>query len=480
MQQFLDWDQIVYANNTYSALVPGRMPLLNPHHLHVETGSMVFHQFMSEYFGDAGFTDVMFNNRMKSLLFASIGIICAFLLLYRITGSILLSLAGTLLIGVSHGYLHYATKFDTPIYPAAIFIVTVFILEIYRHAVKKPVVWLLVIPTAFLLFAGVMAHQYMGLVCVLLCIAIALPPWLFNLPWKPAPFLLHRKKGVVPVLETSAPTRWAAAVSIAVLGIVFIVAGYFWAGKTMQNLPFHEDDPSVGRGVFRDSMFYQWLFLYETTSDLWGDGLEEFAPEAPLRGYTDAWVAQPGNVDRFNRNYSFAYNFRDFDSDTAVIHNIVGLITLITLFGCVIYFPILWGMYGRTFFLVFASFISFSLFTTYWEPYYFEFWLIPQISQVFLFIMLIDAVFTKLKKGISVNLKPLAAGIVLFFAFSLCAHNQYYYLLPYSRTKQLEGYSRDWDEGYYMPLYSDEVYRNPDNVYGSIYNTEPGSVFSRE
>jgi hypothetical protein len=83
LQRQLDHDQIVYTNNIRSFFVGKQF--VNPHHLHFEPTGFYFHRFLTQHFPDYLGTNLMFHLRIRSLLFASIGISACFLYLYLLT-----------------------------------------------------------------------------------------------------------------------------------------------------------------------------------------------------------------------------------------------------------------------------------------------------------------------------------------------------------------------------------------------------------
>ena len=177
MQQYLDFDQIVYCNNILAALKYKTGIMFNSHHLHLEIGGKWFHQFMLKLFEKSGFTDMVFNNRLRAVVAASIGVFFMVMYLKEITGKLTWGVIGGILTGFCHGYLSYATKVDTAIYPAAGMILILWIFLKIEKAKKWSII--LTVPAAVFLFLSVMFHQYMGIACIISVIALALPSWFF-------------------------------------------------------------------------------------------------------------------------------------------------------------------------------------------------------------------------------------------------------------------------------------------------------------
>jgi hypothetical protein len=209
MPRFIDWDSSAYLNNIWKALRSIDYLLFNPHHLHVEVSGVLFQQWMLGAFGRYGFTDLLFNMEIRSLLFACVGVFFAVLYFWNITGKAAWAVLGSLLIGFTHVYLNYATKVDTAIFPASLFIGVAWLIR-RMETIRGRRVLLLAASGGGILFLGVMAHQYMAIACGLACLCSALPPWLF--PQEPLrPFSIARtpKKGERASLDAKPSLRYS-------------------------------------------------------------------------------------------------------------------------------------------------------------------------------------------------------------------------------------------------------------------------------
>ncbi len=461
MQQYLDWDQIVYLNNIRNALQPERLPLLNPHHLHLEIGGAHWHSFILERWGDAGLTDLAFNNRLRSLAAAAVALFFFVLFLREMTGSTLWALAGAILLAGTHGYMAYATKVDTPVFPSATLAMTLWVVQRLEQTRRVPLVWGVL--GGVILFLGVMAHQYMAIPAVLGCVALVLPRWLFPDPRRWAPFRRSSPQRDRSVRDI--PRRAVATVVMALVGVSLVAGAYFWAGKTVYNLPFAGEQGVEARGPLRSNTFQRWLFLYAGTN-MWGRGLEQFDPRAPFRGYTDMFISQPGTVTRFNRNYRFEDGF---------VHRQLRNMTAFLVAATVILLPALWMRYRRLFVFVLSTAVVKILFTTYWEAYYYEFWIIPGMLLVVLLVMILHHL-AVLLNGVTLRGGSLpGVAYLLFLSLVFFNHNVQHYLVNYSRVQRLESYSSEWPESYYLPLFSTDIYLHPQDVHREAF---PGSLRS--
>ncbi|RPJ08547.1 MAG: hypothetical protein EHM28_03990 [Spirochaetaceae bacterium] len=471
MQQFLDWDQIVYANNIKKAVEYNHTPLFNSHHVHLESGGKLFHEMMRDNYG---ITDVVFTNRFRALLTAASGLFFLLLFLHDLTGKTLLALAGTLVAAFSLGFLHYATKLDTPIYPAAMTCVILWVLQ-KIHLSENPVSGLgLALAGGICLAAGIAAHQYMAIPAVIMCACFFLPR--VNPASMPdfRPFTIIPAKAVKHVEKPSRRVIQAATLSVVGLALTFMlfftISSYFRMTYTpLADVPLSEDSRS----------FQRWFWSYATL-DSWGYGFKRFNPKAPFTGFSDAFLAPDHSVYVEHFDFMFSYDMKNLTAPRAFSYNVLAVYTWIVLAGSLLLCVPLYTRFGRLFPAVFLSFFALSAFSTYWEPHYFEFWLVPAILFCVQSVMVACVTAEKLARltgpraGRFAFLVPTAA--LLFFALILFCHNTRDYLVPYSRVKTLRAVSAEWEPSYYN-LWSDSIYRHPDNVYQDVYGTKPGEIY---
>ena len=461
MQQFLDWDQVWYLNHIISSVVSGGDVFYNPHHLHMELTGKVFHEFMIKYFGDSGFTDIVFNVRLKSLLFACIGIFFSVLYLKNVTGKLVWGVLGGFLIGFCHGYLAYSTQADTAIYPLTGMIVSLWILDRIEKAGKH--VLLLAVLGGVILFITIMFHQYMAISAIASFLSLLVPQCLFLKPRRRVPFLIVQP-GVKTRLEKNLKTRLAAAFLMAGTGAVLTAAAYFYVGKSNYNLPFDEPRPETSRGPYYYTTFPQWLFEYEDTG-WWGEGFRQFNVKNSFRGFTNSFLAPKGI--KYLRFYGLNFNYnvdKPFD-ETAFAYNQVACFCMFGLFGTLLLIPAMWRRYGRVLFFLLSSLIAFSIFITYWEPVYFEFWLIPCCLVCILGVMCLNL----LGEKVGLCIKKISQVPFYFYIFililTLASHNIRHFVIPYSSETHYEDVSQDPRIANYMDLFSTYIYKNPDDPY---------------
>ena len=452
MQRMLDYDQVIYADNIIKSLQQNTLAVFNPHHLHFENSGVLFHKLVVAFLGGEGFVDPVFNNRLRSLLFASLGVMFAFFYFRNMTGKIAWGIAGAIFIGSAHGYLFYAAKVDTAIFPAFAFIALVLILQLaLDKASLSPLTG--VVFAIFLMF-----HQYLLFAELLFFIIYLLPGGKRKNENKFSPVRVEKEN-----LHFYIRLR-----SVLIAGIIcsfLVITAYFYAGKTVYNLPFNKANPERKFHVFRDYSFQQWLFLYEASDAQWGYGIQNFNPVHSFHGFTEAFLSRPGDVPRYNLRQDTVYNFGDIFSRQSFVYDVIAVFYLSAIIGSVLFFPLLLARYGKNIIYIIFNLVVYTVFFTYWEPLYLEFWLIPVFLSVAAGILLLNLAAEKLSFytfGLS-----RAAGIVALYALTALVlfNNTYFYLIPYSRILKFEGIPSSFK---YTHLVSRSIYKIPEHPYESV------------
>lgn len=423
----------------------------------------MFHQWMMDHFVDYGFKDMVFNQRLRSLIAGSIGIFFAVLFLNNVTRKLLWGVLGGILIGICHGYLLYSTKVDTPIFPAAGMLATLWLF----HKMEQTKQWL--IPFSFLmgifLFIDVMFHQYMAIICLTCILSLGVPVILFpqQLSWTPFS-ILHPQLNQI---RQKPKDRYIAIAIIVTLGGFLSFVAYFYAAETVFNLPVNNTDTRIGKRPFQQSSLQEWMFLY-ADYNRWGKGFKKFDFRQSMRGLTDAFIAKDVYV-RPRIWSKFQYNVDQAWEKESVIHNHVAYLILFACICLIFLFPFLLQRYRRTFLFILSSFIFLSLFITYWQADYLEFWLIPCQLLCIIVILSCNLIAEKLKKYTGKVSHAVLSICMLFFVFSLALYNLKNYVIPYTREQQLGYMDARWKENHYMQLFSTYIYKNPDNPFEIIY-----------
>ncbi|OHD56200.1 MAG: hypothetical protein A2Y33_00065 [Spirochaetes bacterium GWF1_51_8] len=472
MQRYLDNDQIVYLNNVYKTMKGILPPFYNPHHIQFELTAQLFDEFMKANFGSAGFNDWVFNIRLRSLVTACIGIYFAVLFLKNMTGKLFWGIAGGLMIGFAHGYIHYATKVDTGIFPVASIIVILWIVSVIQKSKKH------LLPLSLLggviLGANIYIHQTTAVACVASVAAVALPAYLFPKRTPRNPFTIEKPEPL-PEIDARPAKRYAGAALMALVGVAITVAGYFYTGVTEYNLPFDKPHKETKMPYFRGLTFQQWMFFYMTTGT-WGKGIKEFDAPGTLYGYTSSFIAPPGK-DYFyiQKNYPLKYNITNMSMDTPAVfaHNQVAVFTIILALGTLLFLPWMWVRYGRALFLMLLAGGAFIWLGAYWEPYYFEFWMIPNMFLVLWGVLLFNLIGEKLAPILKKGAQLPGYAYAVFFLFVTASHNFVNFTIPFVKNFQIHGVPL-WarGDGYWMKFLNDSVYNDPKKPYKTIFSEE--------
>jgi hypothetical protein len=273
-----------------------------------------------------------------------------------------------------------------------------------------------------------------------------------------SPFDISKEKRL-PLVDSKPAARIRMWFVFSLSGALLIAGAYFYAGETHYNLKFDTSERRESRGIWASSTFQRWLFSYATTN-MWGHGIERFDPRSPVRGFTDACLSQDPKWPKYNANYNFAYNMKDASSPEAFSNDILAFFTLLSMCGSILLFPSLARRYGRNFIALFFCLIVYCVFFTYWEPFYFEFWIVPSVLVVILGLLLFNLLGEKLSKILrGIGQIPFYACAV-FIAFVFITHNMNNYVIPYSEERYTQGISWSSDPAKYEWMFSPSVYKN--------------------
>lgn len=241
--------------------------------------------------------------------------------------------------------------------------------------------------------------------------------------------------------------------------VILVAGAYFYFGLTHYNLTADTRTPRESRGMWAHFTFQQWLFSYATT-DMWGHGITRFDPRSPVRGYTDAMLSQETGRPKFNRNYRFEYDLDSKANAETFPFNTIALFTGFVLAGVLLLAVPLFHRYGRTFVALAGFLCIYCVFFTYWEPFYFEFWIIPSILVVTLGVLVLNLIVEKIS-----CILPRIVSYPVYIAFVLLVlvvvnHNVSRYVIPYSEKRFVQGVGPDRDRERYELMSSPTMYRN--------------------
>jgi len=223
---------------------------------------------------------------------------------------------------------------------------------------------------------------------------------------------------------------------------------------------------------FRALTFQQWLFFYMTTGD-WGHGINKFDPAGVLYGYTSSYLAPPSK-DYFyiQKAYPFRYNLSEpgIENRVSFTHNQVAYFTLFLLIGTLLFLPWMWMRYGRTLFFMMMTGGIFTALSVYWEPYYFEFWMVPNMFYMLWAVLLLNVIGEKLSPLLKKLSQIPGYAYAVFFLLVMASYNFTTFTVPFTKDFQIHGIPL-WarDNNYWKKFLNDSVYKNPKNPYQGIY-----------
>lgn len=427
----------------------------------------MFQQWMQDHFTQYGFKDMVFNQRIRSLIAGCIGIFFVIIFIKNVTGRLLWGILGGILIGICHGYLLYSTKIDTPIFPAVGMLVTLWLYQKIEQTQR----WL--IPLSFAMgivfFIDVMFHQYMVFICFACILSLWLPVVFFpqHLSW--TPFAFHYPR--INQIRQKPKSRYIAGFIMIILGGSLTFAAYFYASETVFNLPVNDLDKKTGKPPFHKTSLQEWLFLY-ADYNRWGKGFKKFDFRYPMRGFTNAFISPLAHQSRRVWSVNFQYDVDQPDKEESLMHNQVAYFILFAFICLILLFPFLLLQYRRIFVFILLSFLFISVFIIYWEAAYLEFWLIPCELLCIVVILSCNVIAEKLRKYTGNISHVILSVCILFFICSLALYNIKNYVIPYTREQRLEHMDARWEENHYMQLFSTDIYKNPDNPFEKIYKID--------
>ncbi|WP_061248090.1 hypothetical protein [Leptospira alstonii] len=344
LSRHYDWDAIVYAYNVNSDLT-WRI-FYNPHHLGFESTGYLYLKLWREWFGK---DSVMFGLRLRILGSALLFLFC-FIWMYRkiysdTLGAIVLGLA----IHFSQGFWFYAQHNDTPLIHSCLTALLYLFCVYFAKNGHSPI-------SISILFTiqlfGVYFHQSDILFLPLAPISI-----LFSRTWKGKEF------------EFSEKMRYTFLYCFFLVGILTL--SYLYVGFILL-------DRNLSSPLDSEKNFANWLFLY-ATKDKWGN-----SPESKnyvmnfYRGIGDAFLNFEGvksglrvRLSTWERRESLPYNL-----------NLAFWIFIFSAF--LLNLRNVWKRFRIEAVLLLFWLVPSIVFYTWWEGYFFEFWVGTSIGMILL------------------------------------------------------------------------------------------------
>ncbi len=402
LSMFIDRDIHAYTQNVEQ----GRLVnMFNPHHIMFDYFGFLFFK-ATQSTGNLA-ADALFNQRIKNLMFASLGTGLIFLFLFFMSGHIFLSLIFTGFITFARGYLSYAGLNDTPLIHTVLCVLLFFSLRYYDKVKRKTV---FVILLAFFHSIVIFFHQ---------ANVLFFPVIIFYI------FMSFRN---VSLKQRFVHVFTYVSVLIFVVASVYLFVGLFIIKTSLfggYNVTYF--------GIKGTGNFLTWLSFY-AHQGVWGAGHHGNALNKIIFGLFGA-IVQGVSKARFRENY---FDFTDFFSEK---YSPVNVLFMFVLFFFIMYltlFKQLYKKYGVITGALLIWFVIYFVFFSWWEPEYFEFWLVTVstlfIMIFFVFSYLLDIVKEKFLIKICANA---VAFTLLILSLIILAGNNYYYVV-YPRSKNVK------------------------------------------
>jgi hypothetical protein len=440
LQSFLDYDQLVYLLNMRGSY---REPFFNPHHLHFETGGVYFYEILLRVFGADGPGDFAFYQRLRGVLFAAFGVGASVLFLYRITARLALALAGSAAMAFAHGYLHYAAKIDTPIYPAAWTPLLLLLGGELIWTARRGYGLALLFGAASAI--GAMLHQYMGFLTAAVLFALQFPARCFRLrsaflEFRPGFAAVETRADLINPLARDAAVRLRCALIAGGTALLLTAAAYYPIGVWYYNLPLDRPNVAQVRGTtWNGNTFQRWIFAYLNPESPFFLATRKSDPRETLRGFTDAALSLMRPLPKYHRSLKFEYDLQDWKNPARFAFHALAAGALGVFLGCVLLWDRLFARYGPMWLALLLAWAGFALVGVKVEPFYFEFWIIPFTLSVYIGVLLWNYLIEALESAAPLRAGWLAATPAACFAALLFTHNFEHYLRPHAETIYTEG-----------------------------------------
>ncbi len=377
LSRTFDWDSCVYALNIQKNRIESAF--FNPHHLGFESSGLLYWKWIQSIYPT---TDIMFFLRLRilaaSLLFLGT-FTCLFHKLYK---DYIVALLLMLVIQFSQAFWFYSLHNDTPlIHSCLIALLFLFTVFFYRLGLSKRhliFLWFLQLFTIYFHQSNVI---HFGIV--------------------PMALILSKGKSFGIKMRT-------IFIYLLLLGIATIVS-YLFVGFVILKR---------GLGPIDEKHFTFWMFLYAAINR-WGTSVGEKNYFLYFyRGIGDAFLVFQNVTPKLRVDFS------NFFAKDHLIYNLNALFWMFTLAMGFINFRNLWKQFKTELLLMFFWLIPSICFYTWWEGYFFEFWVGTTIALWILNYYILKSfsstMFAQFSKSVIHTTYFLLAGFIFLtnFAFS--------------------------------------------------------------
>lgn len=424
LSRFVDSDIFAYTSNVEGGRAEN---LFNPHHILFDYSGYVFYQLTRDI--DNLGASVLYNQRLKVLIVGSLGLAIIFLFLFFLSGRILLSLFISLLIVFSRGYISYTTLNDTPLIHTVLCLILFFLLNYYsKTRFKKSYAVFLGIFHALVVFF----HQ---------ANVIFFPVSIF--------FLLFSNR------EIEIKKRLLHCTLYSLTLIIIISAVYLYIGLFVIKTSLTGGQEITYFNIKGTGNFFRWLSFY-ANKGVWGAGLEGNSLNKIVFGFMGAFI-QGNSAIPYRGHY---FDFADFFSERYLPLNITLFVIILSIIGFIILFKKLYRKHGAIMGSLAIWFAGYFIFFAWWEPDYFEFWLLSA-STVFIILFFVINYCLDVFKETFVRKKIINGLVFLFLGLYLLVitHFNYVYLVYPRSVQPVFGWLGIFKERS-LQLNHDKMYRN--------------------
>lgn len=407
LSRFFDWDSIVYALNIQKNRVESAF--FNPHHLGFESSGLLYWKWVKVQFPDA---DIMFSLRLR-ILFSSLVFLFFFVWVFvKLYSDFWMGLLLALVIQFSQAFWFYSLHNDTPLIHscliALLYLSTVYFSKKKISALPLFGLWLLQLFTIYFHQSNII---HFGIV--------------------PMGILLSKDRILGQKLRI-------ICIYLVSLGAI-VIASYLFVGFVILKRKLGPPD---------ETHFTFWMFLYAAINR-WGTSVgEKNYVQFFYRGIGDAFLVFQSIIPSFRVNFQTPWT----KANTPYNLNLILWISVIAIFLLNIR-NVLSRFKNEVLILVFWL-VPTILFYTWWEGYFFEFWVGGSIGLwIFSYYSLASLTLDSLP-NFSASLRHLLFVLIVFCFFIT---NFTYSTLPRSTGPKF-GYT-EGIQGNVFSLAEEKIYK---------------------
>ncbi len=327
LSRMFDWDSCVYALNIQKNRIESAF--FNPHHLGFESSGLLYWKWIQSVYKT---TDIMFFLRLRILAVSLFFLFCFAWLFYKLYHDFVISILLMLLIQFSQAFWFYSLHNDTPlIHSCLIALLFLFTIYFYRDGLKtKHLVFLW-----FLQLLTIYFHQsnviHFGMI--------------------PMALFLTKNRNLGEKLRT-------IFLYLFLLGVATIVS-YLFVGFVILKR---------GLGPIDEKHFTFWMFLYAAINR-WGTSIGEKNYILYFyRGIGDAFLIFQNVTPKLRVDFS------NFSAKDHILYNLNSVFWMFTLAMGFLNFRKLIHQFKAELLILLFWLVPSICFYTWWEGYFFEFW----------------------------------------------------------------------------------------------------------